>query len=80
MLPNGCLVFSRGAIPARFLWIPMVREWVSFVAAFLPLVLAALAPEDRCLGNLPIGLDDVEVHSVKDLSAGDQVAAIAAPE
>ena len=58
----------------------MVRGGVSFVAALLPLVLAALAPEDRCLGDLPVGCHDVEVIPIKDLPAGDGVAAVAATE
>jgi len=58
----------------------MVREWVSFVPAFLPLVLAALAPEDRCLRVFPVCFDDVEVGPIKDLSACDEIAAVAALE
>ena len=54
--------------------------WVSFVAALLPLVLTALAPEDRCLGDFPVGCHDVEVFPVDHLPTGDQVAAVAATE
>jgi len=58
----------------------MVREWVSFVATFLPLVLAALAPEDRCLRNFRVGCHDVEVSPIQNLASCDGVAAVAATE
>jgi len=58
----------------------MVREWVSFLTTFLPFVLTALTPEDRCLRVFPVCCHDVEVGPIKDLSAGDEVAAVAATE
>ena len=76
----GIFCFQPGSHPGALVAIPMVRERVSFVAAFLPLVLAALAPEDRCLGNFPIGCHDVEICPIQNLAPCDGVAAVAALE
>ena len=50
------------------------------MAALLPFVLAAIAPEDRCRGDLPVGCHDVEVFPVNHPLAGDGFGAVAAPE